>query len=167
MVSSPFFRNLVVGFSYNCHISIWGISGILQSKVNKGQPSPKHIFFAQIAVFGLLVFAGSTAIAYIAYYPYNHPKFNSEIWRDPKSSRRSDDLTPRQRMLDDLVKNILPEKNKDEIELLLGKSEDSENKRYVIYMLGPDKSLFSLDGEYIIIWFDDSGNFERYEIMPG
>jgi len=108
------------------------------------------------------------AIAYGIYFFYNYRKFNSEIWRDPNSVLHvSYDITPRQKMIDDVVENILPGSTQDEIESLLGKSRNtsyfSESKRDSIYMLGPERG-FGVDSEWLLIWFDDSGKFERYQI---
>jgi hypothetical protein len=145
-------------------IGIWGIIGFLQSKVNKGQVISKYISFIQISITGLLAFGISIAIANQTYFLYQHQKFNSEIWQDPNSiSNIGMELTQRQRMLDDVVENILPGKNKDEIEALLGKSLYGNN-RSLQYILGPERSLISIDPELIVIWLDDTGNFERYEV---
>ena len=77
------------------------------------------------------------------------------------------DLTPRQRMLDDVVENILPGSTQSEIEILLGESMNtgyfSGNERDLIYVLGAERG-FGVDSEWLLIWFDETGNFERYEI---
>jgi hypothetical protein len=152
-------------------IGISGISGILESKANKWELTPKHISYTQISGVGLLIFAGSITIAYGTHFLYNHQKFDSRIWQDSNSaSDVNQELTPRQRMLDDLVENILPGKNKDEVEAVLGKSPYSSsigNKHILVYVLGLERRLFAIDPEYIRIWFDDLGNFERYEIFNG
>ena len=150
-------------------VGVWGIKEIWQAKASKTQPAAKYIFFAQISVIGLLWFAVSYMLAGEIQFRYNHQKFNPEIWQDPSSAAFvPDELTPRQRMLDDLIENILPGSNKDEIEALLGKSLNtgyfSKSERDLIYILGPERSFIAIDSEWLLIWLDDSGNFERYEI---
>ena len=148
---------------------LWGIIGIWRTKAKKEQPFQKHIFFAQISCTGLLWFVVSLALAYGTHFLYNHQKFNSEIWQNPNSARYvSYDLTPRQRMLEDVVKNVLPGSNQSKIESLLGKSTKtgyfSSSERDLIYMLGAERGL-GVDSEWLLIWFDNSGNFERYDIV--
>ncbi len=118
-----------------------------------------------------LVFCGShyllCLLVELTFY-HNHQEFSSEIWRTPDSARHvSYDLTPRQRMLDDLVENVLPGSTKSEIETLLGASTNtgyfSKSERDLIYVLGMERGL-GVDSEWLLIWFDDLGNFERYEI---
>ncbi|MBI5349175.1 MAG: hypothetical protein HZB77_07640 [Chloroflexi bacterium] len=149
-------------------IGVWGIVGIWRTNKSKEQSNPKHVFFAQISGAGLLWFVVSFALAYGTHFLYNHQKFDSEIWRNPNSARYvSYDLTPRQRMLDDVVENVLPGSTQDEIETLLGESTNtgyfSRSERDLIYVLGAERGL-GVDSEWLLIWFDDSGNFERYEI---
>ncbi len=150
-------------------LGVWGIVGIRQTNNTKEQSSPRHIFFTQIAGAGLSWFAVSIMIAYGTHFLYNHQKFNSAVWKDPHSIRYvSYDLTPRQRMIDDVVKNILPGSTKDEIEKQLGESTKtgyfSSSERDLIYILGAERG-FSVDSEWLLIWFDDSGNFEHYDIV--
>lgn len=70
-------------------------------------------------------------------------------------------------MLDDVIKNVLPGSTKEKIETLLGESTHtgyfSKSERDLIYMLGPERGL-GVDSEWLLIWFDDSGNYERYTI---
>ena len=72
-------------------------------------------------------------------------------------------------MLKDVVENILPGKNKAEIEKLLGQSLKTNYFRSVdkdlIYYLGPQRDSFlNIDSEWLLIWLDEKGVFERYKI---
>lgn len=150
-------------------IGIWGAAGILQANRRRLQSKSKHIVFTQISGIGFLLFVVFMAIAYKTHFLYNHQKFNSEIWKDTDSARYvSYDLSPRQRMLDDVVENILPGSTKDKIEKLFGESTNtghySSSERDLIYVLGAERGL-GVDSEWLHIWFDNSGNFERYDII--
>lgn len=150
-------------------LGVRGFIGILQTKVGNKAPNPKHVHFAKISSIGLLWFVIAVAIANGTHYFYNHQQFSSEIWQDPKSTRYvSDELSTRQKMLDDVVENILPGSTQLEIEALLGPSTNTgyfaQSEPDLIYILGPERG-FGVDYEWLLIWVDDSGDFERYEIV--
>ncbi|MFC1752859.1 hypothetical protein ACFL96_05625 [Thermoproteota archaeon] len=87
-------------------------------------------------------------------------KFNSSSWKNYKN---------RQQMIKDLVNNVLPDKNKDEICSLLGPSQKttyflSIDKDF-IYYTGPERDGFmNMDSEWLLIWVDKNAVFEKYEI---
>ena len=72
-------------------------------------------------------------------------------------------------MLGDLVTRVLPGRNKEEIEDLLGESMETSyfrgTGRDLIYPTGPQRDSFlAIDSEWLLIWCDRKGRFERYEI---
>jgi hypothetical protein len=72
-------------------------------------------------------------------------------------------------MLGDVVTNVLPGRNRTEIEALLGPSLETgyskSTGRDLIYILGPERgSFFPIDSEWLLIWLNESGNFNRYSI---
>jgi hypothetical protein len=96
-------------------------------------------------------------------------KFNSAIWQANDSNEWKERLSTRQQMLKDVVENILPGKHKAEIEKLLGPSLETNYFRSVdkdlIYYLGPQRDGFlNIDSEWLFVWFDEKGVFERYKI---
>ncbi|MCP4168807.1 MAG: hypothetical protein GY759_23320 [Chloroflexi bacterium] len=151
-------------------IGVWGILGIRRAKANNHSPEPMHKFFIRIASTGLLWFGISVALTSCTSYLYNHQEFNSEVWRSSNSaSYVPHDLTSRQKMLDDVIKNILPGSTQDELEVLLGESADTglpwTTSYDLIFLLGPDRGLFGIDSEWLLIWVDENGYFDRYEIF--
>jgi outer membrane protein assembly factor BamE (lipoprotein component of BamABCDE complex) len=79
------------------------------------------------------------------------------------------DITPRQKMLGDVVDNVLPGKTRAEIEAILGSPEETScfanTGRDLIYSTGPERDTpFSIDSEWLLIWLDDQGRFERYAV---
>jgi len=96
-------------------------------------------------------------------------KFDAQIWSAKTSANYvANDFTPRQKMLKDVVENIIPGKSRDEIERLLGQSLETgyftASERDLIYILGPERSFISIDSEWLLIWLDNEGQFERYAI---
>ncbi|MBY6209930.1 hypothetical protein KUV95_00030 [Microbulbifer agarilyticus] len=96
--------------------------------------------------------------------------FDSALWQSEESVVDFDEdlISSRQKMLDDLVRHVLPGKCGDEIPLLLGAPVDIRRagKSYdFIYYMGPQRdSFFPVDSEWLLIWLGEDGCFERYEI---
>lgn len=94
--------------------------------------------------------------------------FSSQKWKAKTSATDYDDdfITTRQKMLGDVVENILPGKTNLEVELLLGESLDvqyGDTTRDIVYYMGAERgSYFKIDSEWLLIWFDENGLFERY-----
>ncbi len=104
-------------------------------------------------------------------------EFDSAVWIDEESIlsiKRPDGgkkrISEREMMLSDLVNNVLPGKNRSQIEALLGPSLDTpyfrEMDKDLIYRIGPQRSgPFQLDSEWLLIWLDDRGEYERFRIV--
>ena len=96
-------------------------------------------------------------------------KFDQTVWLDPKSADYIDgDITPRQKMLADVIKQ-LPGKNRTEIENMLGPSLDSSyfksTGRNLIYVTGPERDSFiGIDSEWLLIWVDENGIYQRHMV---
>lgn len=72
-------------------------------------------------------------------------------------------------MLADLVAQ-LPGRNQSQIVAMLGPSLETpyfkHSERDLIYYLGPQRdSLFPIDSEWLLIWLDEQGRFERYAVV--
>jgi hypothetical protein len=72
-------------------------------------------------------------------------------------------------MLGGVVRDVLPGSHRSEIEQALGPSLDTayfaSTDRDLIYLLGPERSLFfGIDSEWLLIWLDESGHFERFAV---
>ena len=97
-------------------------------------------------------------------------RFDTAGWQESKSAEYViGDITPRQKMLGDVVSHILPGRNHTEIEQLLGPSLRTpyfeETGRDLIYVLGPHRNSFiRIDSEWLLVWLDKSGQFQRYAI---
>lgn len=88
--------------------------------------------------------------------------FSENIWKNNEFA----EITNRQKMLGDLINNILPGKNENEIIQLLGKPYYRDNKNYIIgYELGAERDIFlRLDSEWLEISFDENGNYRKSSV---
>lgn len=98
-------------------------------------------------------------------------EFNSVAWKSDSSFSdvsQNEFVTSRQKMLGDLLENVIPGKNKAEISALLGPSLETpygDQSRDFIYYMGPQRdSLFGVDSEWLLIWLNHNGQFERFEL---
>ncbi len=94
-------------------------------------------------------------------------QFDVNKW---KENYTVNDISHRSMMLKDVVLNILPGKNKNEIEESLGPSLETnyfkDIEKDMIYFLGPERtSVFNIDSEWLLIWLDKNGKFDRYKIV--
>ena len=95
--------------------------------------------------------------------------FDSAIWKSESSKDRNDGISMREKMLKDVVENVLPGKSGQEIKSLLGPSLETSYFRSLdkdlIYYLGPERDgLFNIDSEWLLIWLDHDGKFKKYMI---
>lgn len=97
-------------------------------------------------------------------------RFEPEIWREMNSSRSNgDDISVRQKMLGDMIDQVRKVGRKEDAIRLLGPSEDEgyfdSAGEDLIYRMGMEReSLFPIDSEWLLIWFDERGELSRYEI---
>jgi len=95
--------------------------------------------------------------------------FNSELWKLESSIDCIMGISEREKMLKDLIKNILPEKTEKQIIDLLGVPSDELYFRTwkpdMLYFLGPQRDGFvNIDSEWLLIWLDDKRYFKKYRI---
>jgi hypothetical protein len=155
-------------------IAVWGVIGAFAARRRGSSMSSRHRGLVVLGVAGFLIFGLAVVLARQvkgALPTGSHLlEFAPSVWRDPKSSRFIDgDITPRQKMLGSVVERLGPTQSGADIEALLGPSLETpyfeSTGRDLIYILGPQRdSLFAIDSEWLLIWLDDSGHFERYDI---
>lgn len=91
--------------------------------------------------------------------------FNSELWIADDSTIAREGITNRQKMLGDVVKNILPGKSRNEIIRLLGLSSDDSLQPTLRFYLGPARGAFFGEVEWLKVYLDHSGYFKNYEVF--
>jgi len=94
--------------------------------------------------------------------------FNSELWIADNSIIVNDGITDRQKMLGDVVENVLPGKSRNEIIRLLGLSSDDSDQPTLLFYLGPARGDSSgIEVEHLRVYLDHSGKFEKYDFIWG
>lgn len=155
-------------------VGVWGGVCLLRAWVRGRAPRPRHRAYLLVAGVALASFTLAFGLARALPPPLppgSHlQRFDRAVWQDPRSADYvAGDVTPRQKMLADVVKSVLRGHTRAELEKVLGPSlETSYFKRTgrdLIYVLGPQRdSFFAIDSEWLLIWLDKDGRFERYAI---
>lgn len=155
-------------------LAIWGTVALIASKVRKVPIGPKsqaagHTAFAGISMFVAFVALGSMLPAQLPSGSHDRA-FDREAWLDPASTAFTPrEATPRQKMLANAIAQ-LPNKSRADLEAMLGPSMDSNyfkgTGRDLIYVTGPERdSFFGIDSEWLLIWVDDKGTYERHAVV--
>lgn len=95
--------------------------------------------------------------------------FDSKVWADPESENyRRGDITPRQKMLGDVIGSVVRNGTRENIIAQLGPpivGRLSGADIDTTYCTGPQRdSFFRIDDEWLSIWFDEAGHVTRWEI---
>jgi len=155
-------------------LALWGTAALVISRVRKRPVGPCPKAAGQIALAGFAAFAAFIVLANVLPSPlpggsYDR-QFDRQVWLDPESANYiSGDITPRQKMLAEVVKK-LPGLHRSEIENMLGPSLDTayfqSTGRDLIYITGPERgSLFGMDSEWLLIWLDENGIYKRHAVV--
>jgi hypothetical protein len=163
------FYTLTIYLVVGCLIAtgLIGIIGYIKFRLKNTIFTAQHKSFIVTAALGLALFG----ISFVTRDTYLHKKFDSELWKDTRVSLDFDNnlLTPRQRMMEDLVENNLSGLNRTEVESLLGTPDDSwqpkEGGWNFLYVVGPEKGLW-VDNECLVIHLDEKDQYQSYEDIP-
>ena len=118
-----------------------------------------------LACFSLFCFISVIALNNRLLPPGSYrQRFDADLWRQVSTKVATGAMTARQKMVGDVVKNILPGRSRSEIEELLGPSEE-KSETELVYNLGRIRgALFPLGDEWLVITLDASARFKAYEI---
>ena len=142
-------------------IGILGGIGLWREKSRSALPNPQNKYFIWIASFGILWFLISLAFAgpnYSAYFKFDSEKWKSTDWNEGNLF----EFSPRERMLDDLMKNVLPGRTKAEIIELLGSPAKGsiEGQGAIYYYTG----WGIMDPNCLFMKFDKQGIIKEYNL---
>jgi hypothetical protein len=153
---------------------VWSVGTVLISRLREQPVGKASRVIGHVAFAAVLCFAGFLVASH--FIPGSLPSgshlsaFDRSIWLDPESAEYIEgDITPRQKMLGEVVAS-LPGRNRQELEQMLGPSLETgyfqSSGRDLIYVTGPQRDSFVvIDSEWLLLWLDDTGRFERYAIV--
>ncbi|WP_299674590.1 hypothetical protein [uncultured Dokdonia sp.] len=89
-------------------------------------------------------------------------EFSSKVWKKDENKRVE--------MIDDLIsKKVIDDLPAWQMITLLGMPDEDcyfyQSGHDMIYYLGPERSYFSIDSEFLLIWLNDDNFVEKYEIV--
>ena len=124
--------------------------------------------------FGLICVIAVTITAVSVAYARGLPMgsyartFDSNVWFDPESEKfQPGDITPRQKMLGDVIGSVVRNGTRENIISQLGPpivGRLSEVSVDTTYCTGPQRDFLKIDNEWLSIWFDESGHVTRWEV---
>ncbi len=140
---------------------IRGGVGLWREKVRRTLPNPQNKYFLWVASLGILWFLISLAFAgpnYSAYFKFDSEKWKSADWDKVNLF----EFSPRERMLDDLMKNVLPGRTEAEIIKLLGPPDQ-------VYIKGPGTIFYYIgwnimEPKCLFMKFDEQGIIKEYNL---
>ncbi|MFN4115350.1 MAG: hypothetical protein ACK4F7_02480 [Inhella sp.] len=135
---------------------------------------PSSLRRAQIVAGGLLALL--ICVLLLRWLPAALPtgsdrlRLDAAAWQAPRAiDAKAGQPSPRQAMLADLLPRLAG-KSRAELEALLGPSLKSgyfvASGRDLIYFTGPQRdSPFGIDSEWLLIWLDGNGRYQRHAIV--
>jgi hypothetical protein len=154
-------------------LALWGAIGWAAARDDASRRARAHARL-RLAGSGLAAFAA--VLLLLRLWPAGLPggsdlrPFDRTAWQAPDAIEFvKGDVTPRQKMLQDVVEGVLPGRDRAAIEAELGAGDSADyfatRGHDLLYRLGPQRDTpFSLDSEWLLIWLDAEGRFERYAI---
>lgn len=127
----------------------------------------KTMYLSALTIFLTLMFVFSGSIALHKLILKNLPtganymKFEQTNWQKDITGSNI-----RQYMLKDLVKNILPGMNRNEVITMLGAPSNIYNDR-IEYTIGYERGYIAVDFEILQIFFDEKDIYTHYKITSG
>ena len=147
-------------------INVYSLAALIWAKVKKMTMHPI------VAIGPAISFTILVGFVLAPYMPSFLPSgshlqtFDSELWIADDSTVAREGITNRQKMLGDVVDNILPGKSRNGIIRLLGLSSDDSHQSTLLFYLGPARGdFFGVEMEWLKVHLDSSGNFEKHEVF--
>lgn len=153
----PFVVTVLIVIGIRAGIGLW------RERSRKAAPDPQNKYFFWLASLGILWLIISIALASPTNYAYSHKKFDAATWKDASwKDGEFLQFSARERMVDDLMSNVLPGLTQTEILDLLGEPEriiETESEEIFMYYLGHGMT----DPECLYIGFDERARLEYYD----
>jgi hypothetical protein len=165
-VSTTYALSLLLFLALIVISNVYSLGALVLTKIKKREMNPlvavgPTISFTILVGFVLAPFMPK----FLPAGSYLQP-FDSDLWIADDSTVVKEGITDRQKMLGDVVENILPRKSRYEIIKLLGLSSDDSNHPTLLFYLGPARGdFFGVEVEWLIVYLNPSGDFDRYEVF--
>ena len=165
-VSTTYALSLLLFLALIAVSNLYSLAALITAKIKKKKINPLVTLGPTISVTILLGFAMAPYMPKFLPSGSHLQSFDSELWISENSTEMKDGINERQKMLGDVVEHILPGKTRNEIIMLLGLSSDDSNQPALLYYLGPARAdFFEVEVEWLNIYFDPSGHYERYTVF--
>ena len=114
-------------------VGVWGGVGLLCAWVRARPPRPRHRAYLLVGCVALvsfnLAFSLRDALPRALPAGSHLQRFDRAVWQDPQSVNPvPGDVTPRQKMLADVVKRVLPGRTQADLDEILGPSRETRFK---------------------------------------
>ncbi len=165
-VSATYALSLLLFFVLVVASNVYSLIALILAKVKKKEVNPLVTMGPTISFTILVGFALAPSMPKFLPSGSHIQVFDSDSWIGEDSMESKGGITTRQKMLGDVVENILPGRTRNEIIRLLGLSSDDSNQPALLYFLGPARGdFFGVEVEWLNIYFDPSGHYEKYVIF--
>ena len=165
IVSETYAMSLLPFLIYVVAINVYSLAALIWAKIKK---TTMHSIVAMGPAISFTILVGFVVAPYMPRFlpSGSHlQSFDSELWIADDSTVMRAGINDRQKMLGDVVENILPGKSRNEIIRLLGLSSDDSNQPTLLFYLGPARGdSFGVEVEWLKVHLDPSGHFEKYEV---
>lgn len=112
-------------------------------------------------VLFLIISISMVSFLFYKYSPdYENRAFNSTEWKSNPEIRGE--------MVDDLLDNVIKNKNREEIIQLLGNETEGSNpnNNVLVYYIGPERGFISIDGAFLYLYFENN-KLTKKQIISG
>ena len=165
-VSTTYALSLLFFIALIATSNLYSLVALIWAKVKKKKINPLVAIGPTISFTILVGFAVAPFMPKFLPSGSHMLPFDSEVWIGDHSTESNDGITERQKMLGDVVENILPGKTRNDIIRLLGLSSDDSHQPALLYYLGPARGDFiGVEVEWLNIYFDPTGHYEKYVVF--
>ena len=165
-VSATYAFSLLLFIALIAVSNLYSLIALIWAKVKKSKINPLVAMGPAISFTILLGFALAPLMPRFLPNGSHLKAFDSELWIQENSMESKEGITERQKMLGDLIENILPGKTRNEVIRLLGLSSDDSNQPALLYYLGPARGdFYGMEVEWLNIYFGPSGLYEKQKVF--
>ncbi len=165
-VSTAYPYSLILFFALVITFNLYSLIAWIMAKWRNKELSSAIVFGPTISVTILFLYVCSPYMPKFLPNGSHLQPFDTELWIADDSTVMREGINDRQKMLGDVIENVLPGKTRNEIIRLLGLSSDDSNQPTLLFYLGPARGDSSgIAVEWLKIHLGLNGTFEKYEVF--